>query len=97
MTKKDILENDLNDKELKEASAGANNDGTHRCQVAMQCSYDENSNKCVVAVFRWINDPDFPNCAATVQDGSHCMDNDACFGINAVKYRGMHDCSKAWE
>ena len=96
MTKEDILENDLNDKELNEASAGANSDGTHRCQVANRYTYDDDANNCVDAVFRWINKPDFPNCAATVEDGSHCMDNDACFGVNAIKYFGMDDCTKAW-
>ncbi len=38
----------------------------------------------------------FPNCAATVGDGSWCGTNDACYN-DAVDYQGMHDCSKAWE
>ena len=37
----------------------------------------------------------FPNCAATVEDGSWCDTNDACLS-SAVKYQGMNDCSKAW-
>lgn len=37
----------------------------------------------------------FPNCAATVDDGSHCSSNDACYS-KAVDYQMMHDCSKAW-
>ena len=42
----------------------------------------------------------FPNCAATVGDGSHCGTNDACYD-NAVVYTHMDkcsisDCKKAW-
>ncbi len=37
----------------------------------------------------------FPNCAATVEDGSWCRSSDACFG-SAVDYKGMKSCSKAW-
>ena len=96
MTKEDILENDLNDKELKEASAGANSDGTQRCQALLYTYIDEDANNCVNAQYRWIYKPSFPNCAATVEDGSHCLENDACYGANAIQYRGMDDCSKAW-
>ncbi len=43
----------------------------------------------------------FPNCANTVEDGSHCDTNDACYN-NAVVYHGftsgctISDCRKAW-
>ncbi|MEE1158444.1 MAG: hypothetical protein UHS51_03395 [Atopobiaceae bacterium] len=37
----------------------------------------------------------FPNCAATVEDGSWCKRNDACYGC-AVDYRGRTECKKAW-
>ena len=37
----------------------------------------------------------FPNCAATVEDGSHCASNDACYS-KAVDYQGLTDCAKAW-
>ena len=37
----------------------------------------------------------FPNCAATVEDGSLCNDNDACYSC-AVVYQDMKECSKAW-
>ena len=36
----------------------------------------------------------FPNCAATVGDGSWCGTNDAC-NKNAVEYYGKKDCGKA--
>ena len=45
---------------------------------------------------RHIYYPSFPNCAATVEDGSNCWSNDACF-VNSVVYMGMQDCAKAWE
>jgi hypothetical protein len=53
-------------------------------------------NKCTGWVYRDIyGDNGFPNCAATVESGSHCDDNDACWQL-AIKYNGMNDCSKAW-
>ena len=36
------------------------------------------------------------NCAATVEDGSHCGSNDACYDGEMV-YLGMKDCHKAWK
>ena len=36
------------------------------------------------------------NCAATVEDGSWCHDNDACY-TNQMDYQGMKSCSKAWK
>ena len=38
----------------------------------------------------------FPNCSATVEDGSRCGRNDACYSA-AVKYDGMGQCHKAWQ
>ena len=38
----------------------------------------------------------YVNCAATVEDGSHCGSNDACYEDEAV-YIGMKDCYKAWK
>ena len=38
----------------------------------------------------------FPNCAATVEDGSWCERNDACYN-EAVIYDGRTDCAKAWK
>ena len=43
----------------------------------------------------WSYVPFFPNCAATVEDGSWCGSNDACVR-GAVVYVGMNDCTKAW-
>ncbi len=45
---------------------------------------------------RHIYDPVFPNCAATVGDGSWCFTNDACYS-DQVDYQDMVDCAKAWK
>ena len=37
----------------------------------------------------------FANCAATVEDGSWCGINDACY-LSSISYGGMKDCAKAW-
>ena len=37
-----------------------------------------------------------PNCAATVEEGSWCGSDDACYG-NEVQYLGLTDCAKAWK
>ena len=39
----------------------------------------------------------FPNCAATVEDGSFCDTNDACYRL-AIEYLGRKStwCPKAW-
>ncbi len=61
---------------------------------------DDDWQNCVNHDYRQIyGGKGFPNCAATVEDGSHCESNDACF-IQAVQYRGIKstvDCNKAWE
>ena len=36
------------------------------------------------------------NCAATVEDGSWCGSNDACYE-DEVNYMGLNDCAKAWK
>lgn len=42
-----------------------------------------------------IDDPSFPSCNNTVEDGSWCMSSDACYG-DAIVYANMQSCSKAW-
>ena len=56
---------------------------------------DDDPDNCVENNKRNIYVPKFPNCAATVGDGSWCGTNDACYS-DAVDYQGMVDCSKAW-
>ena len=56
----------------------------------------EDQRNCYTHWTRDIYDPSFPNCAATVEDGSYCSTNDACFA-EAVVYFGMHECVNAWK
>ncbi len=42
------------------------------------------------------DDHSFPNCAATVDDGSWCASNDACI-MSQILYQGMVECKKAWK
>ena len=95
MSKEEILEGKLNEEELEEVAGGAHPDGVPRCQLMFVSLEDDDPNNCTAMQSRTINEPFFPNCAATVEDGSWCEDNDACYG-NAVEYKGMEDCSKAW-
>ena len=57
---------------------------------------DYDSGNCIQTSFRHIRRGNgFPNCAATVEDGSWCDYNDACH-IDSIRYTGMKDCNKAW-
>lgn len=69
--KKDILGLDLDDAQLENAAGGNDRD---------RCGADQASN-CVIEVYRAPG-----SCAATVEDGSRCWDNDACTS-SAVIYR----------
>ena len=51
---------------------------------------------CLIIQRRSIYYGAFPNCAATVEDGSFCDLNDACFR-GAVEYYPLYDCHKAWK
>ena len=58
-------------------------------------------NNCAKQHYRDIYEGGFPNCANTVEDGSYCSTNDACYN-DAIVYKGMKgcsfaDCHKAWE
>ena len=52
---------------------------------------DADRTHCVEIWQRNIYEGGFPNCAATVGDGSQCRTNDACYD-DAVKYTGMDEC-----
>jgi predicted ribosomally synthesized peptide with nif11-like leader len=58
--------------------------------------WDDDPDNCTNNNMRNIYTGGFPNCAATVEDGSHCGTNDACY-TEAVDYEGMVDCAKAWK
>ena len=61
-------------------------------------SGDSDRTNCTKDHYRKIygaNGRKFPNCAATVGDGSNCWDNDGC-KKDAVVYADMKECSRAW-
>ena len=62
----------------------------HNCSLTQQAN-------CILEEHRSIYNGGFPNCAATVEDGSWCSSNDACHTSNAIRYTGLTDCSKAWK
>ena len=88
----EVLAQPLSPDELEAAAGGGKagslaNDG-HSCSQTQQAN-------CFREEKRSIYLGAFPNCAATVEDGSWCSTNDACVKV-AVNYQGMNDCGKAW-
>lgn len=83
----DVLGQELSADEMA-AATGGKHDG---CNSTM--------NECWNNVARMIQGMPghrgFPDCAATVEDGSMCDTNDACW-VSAVIYSNMEDCSRAW-
>ena len=55
----------------------------------------EQIHHCITDWSRSIYDGGFPNCAKSVEDGSWCGSNDACY-IYDVQYYDMQGCKKAW-
>ena len=54
------------------------------------------NNNCIQLDNRHIYEGGFPNCAQSVENGSWCGWNDACYS-EAVVYKDMISCSKAWQ
>ena len=84
-----VLGQELSPDEIEATSGGirADSDGYN-------CAYTQAMN-CVFSDRRYIYQGGFPNCAATVEDGSHCGRNDACYDAS-VAYLDLNDCAKAW-
>ncbi len=51
---------------------------------------------CRSAVKWYIYDTNFPDCNATVESGSWCGSNDACYS-SAIVYPDMKSCGRSWE
>ena len=84
LNEEQVFKQELDDDELEAVAGGAEGTG--------------DPNNCNNAHRRDIYGGDgFPNCAATVEDGSHCNTNDACVYFS-VRYKGMkdEDCKKSW-
>ena len=97
-------ENEVFDQDLsiEDLDAAAGGDCGTFARALGNGERDSDEDNCVKDHFRNIyGGGGFPNCAATVGDGSQCDANDACWS-SAVAYRGMvggctlNDCKKAW-
>ena len=87
----EVFAQSLSLEELDAASGGSGSD----CKDYSTCG-DASYESCVINHFRQIyGGGGFPNCAATVEDGSWCDENDACTDF-AVVYKGRVSCGKAW-
>lgn len=87
-TEKAVMGQELSLDEIETASGGlGDRDGN-------DCAYNQSLN-CISWEKRYAYQGGFPNCAATVEDGSFCGRNDACYD-EAVGYLDLKDCAKAW-
>ena len=85
----EIMNQELSPDEMETVAGGGPCLADHR---ASECPSWEG-----ITYGRPLNRPDGSmNCAATVEDGSHCETNDACYRIE-VMYMGLQDCAKAWK
>ena len=91
-----VLNQVLSDDEL-EAAAGGKFRCIHLMRLAL-CGLNGSPYPypCEDTNYRPIYEPAFPNCAATVEDGSWCLDSDACYDV-AIVYEGMRECHKSWK
>ncbi len=93
---------------LKMGACIEHNEKYRDCQYRLACGeWDDQFQYCTENHYRRIyprdgSDAGFPDCAASVEEGSHCGTNDAC-GQSAVVYTGfrvdclMLNCTKAWK
>ena len=96
MQEKEVFEQEIDKEELENVTGGDKD--TFVCSVNQNFNVDGSSSNtnCVKDHERNIYEGSgFPNCAATVEDSSWCGTNDACHS-DAVVYKGMNDCGKAW-
>lgn len=96
----EVFDQELSLDELDAAAGGGDADGLAEFfdalgKVLSGGKKDADTNNCTHHDYRQIyGGGGFPNCA-TVEDGSRCERNDACYST-AVDYQGMTDCAKAW-
>ena len=92
LEEKDVFSQELSKEELAQVAGGASLEETPCLQSFNRYLYKG----CDSNWARPIDIPKFPNCAATVEDGSFCWSADACFE-QAVMYGPMRNCTKAWK
>ncbi len=87
--KANVLKQEVSEEELTLTNGGL-------CGVnGLPCPSNADEN-CTTLHRRHIYQGKFPNCAATVEDGSWCSSNDACY-FDEVDYKDMKSCKKAWK
>ena len=91
-TEDKVFSQKVSEDELNSISAGFCGDSSGGCSW---WAYDQHEH-CTEVYHRHIYEGEFPNCAATVEDGSWCGSNDACYGDEVI-YVDMEHCGKAWE
>ena len=94
----DVFDQSVSEEELAFASGGSSypcgSISEKNCEEVWR---EEPTDNCSHNMYRDIYGGNgFANCAATVEDGSFCYDNDACYRIQ-VKYTNRKDCWKAWQ
>lgn len=91
---KKVFSQEINREDLKAATGGKGGNDVVRCA-------EPQTKNCISEYNRSMyGGKGFPNCASTVEDGSDCWNNDACFKY-AVIYTGMDkcnfaDCHRSW-
>ncbi|MCR5626612.1 MAG: hypothetical protein K6F99_04785 [Lachnospiraceae bacterium] len=79
----DVFNQEIADEEMERAAGGA--------WIA-----DKDESNCTTYWRRNIYEGEFPNCASTVENNSHCWGSDACMKC-AIDYKGLQMCFKAWK
>lgn len=93
LNEEQVFKQEVADDELEVVAGGYDGGNSY---VDADCpSGTHANNNCTNILYRDIYAGGFPNCAATVEDGSWCSENDACHN-HAIWYKGMEDCNKAW-
>ena len=99
-TENEVFNQELSMDDL-DAAAGGFYGAAAAMQAGLDAAKDDDRSNCDNYDIRQIyGGGGFPNCAATVEDGSWCVTNDACRS-QAVEYKDIKgnqsdNCKKAW-
>ena len=87
ITEEEVFSQEVSAEELSYVAGGKSYPGLCDSAVNINCARSN---------YYRIYDNSFPNCNATVEDGSWCYESDACYG-NAITYVDLKECAKAWK
>lgn len=83
--------------ELEELDAASGGDFLKiGCFESSNCA-DNTQMNCSQEYYRRIYEGGFPHCAATVEEGSNCYSNDACYTWSVVYLTMKTECGRAWQ